>query len=291
MSSHPQAAPLIQKMRKSSLRIAKARSIFRLKSKLARNCLSEFLGTAMLLFLGLSVSMQFILSNGVISSWFHVNFGWGLALTFSALATYQTSGGHLNPAISLLMVTLEKLPHSHLLPFIIAQLSGAIVGSIGPYYLYQDQFKHFTSLKTLAFPGLAACFTSFPELHVSNGTAFFDQIAGTGVLAFCICLCIDRRNKVPVFLQPLFFGLVLTMIGCSLSLNVGYPLNPARDLGPRLFAAYLYGIEVFSYHDWYFWIPLVAPCIGAIVGGWAYQIFIGIQIDDDHEEYELKVSN
>ncbi|CAJ0952494.1 unnamed protein product, partial [Mesorhabditis belari] len=232
MSSHPQAAPLIQKMRKSSLRIAKVRSIFRLKSKLARNCLSEFLGTAMLLFLGLSVSMQFILSNGVINSWFHVNFGWGLALTFSALATYQTSGGHLNPAISLLMVTLEN-----------------------------------------------------------NCTAFFDQIAGTGVLAFCICLCIDRRNKVPVFLQPLFFGLVLTMIGCSLSLNVGYPLNPARDLGPRLFAAYLYGIEAFSYHDWYFWIPLVAPCIGAIVGGWAYQIFIGIQIDDDHEEYELKVSN
>ncbi|CAJ0580021.1 unnamed protein product, partial [Mesorhabditis spiculigera] len=275
-------------MRKPSTQpMVRARSLFRLSSKLARNCLSEFIGTMMLLFLGCAICLQYTLSDGKLSSWLHVNIGWGFALTLSALATYQTSGGQLNPAISLLMATLGNMPYSWVLPYSIAQLSGAFTGAALAYGVYYERSLRY--LAALPSPGhLTACFTSWPS-NASHTTAFIDQVAGTAVLAFFICVCVDRRNKVPVFLQPLFFGFLLIMIGCALNLNVGYPINPARDLGPRIFAFLLFGMEVFSHSNYYFWIPVVAPFFGALIGGWLYQILIGVQIDKDpEEEYELK---
>jgi hypothetical protein len=48
-------------------------------------------------------------------------------------------------------------------------------------------------------------------------------------------------------------------------------------LGPRLFGAFVYGwYEVFSVHDYFFWVPIIGPIIGAIVGVWLYQGFIWI---------------
>ncbi|CAJ0565931.1 unnamed protein product, partial [Mesorhabditis spiculigera] len=216
-----------------------------------------------------------------------MNIGWGFALTLSALATYQTSGGQLNPAISLLMATLGNMPYSWVLPYSVAQLGGAFTGAALAYGVYYERSLRY--LASLPSPGhLTACFTSWPS-NASHTTAFIDQVAGTAVLAFFICACVDRRNKVSVFLQPLFFGFLLIMIGCALNLNVGYPINPARDLGPRIFAFLLFGMEVFSHSNYYFWIPVVAPFFGALIGGWLYQILIGVQIDKDPEEgYELK---
>ena len=66
-------------------------------------------------------------------------------------------------------------------------------------------------------------------------------------------------------------------------MNLGYPINPARDLGPRLISYFIYGSGVFSYHSYYFWVPVIAPLVGAVAGAWSYTFFVGAHIPDQRE--------
>ncbi|TKR57440.1 hypothetical protein L596_030707 [Steinernema carpocapsae] len=68
-------------------------------------------------------------------------------------------------------------------------------------------------------------------------------------------------------------------------------MNPARDFAPRLFTYFAgYGVEVFSYKNYtWFWIPIVAPMIGSLIGGWGYQLAIGIHLDDEEEDHILPI--
>ncbi|CAD6187357.1 unnamed protein product [Caenorhabditis auriculariae] len=258
------------------------RARFNIKNPTVRNALSEFFGTALLLFIGLGIVMQFILSGEKLNTWINVNIGWGLAITFCVYACCKTSGGHFNPAVSLAMVTLGHLSVKDFFAYCVAQVTGAFVGSLGAYFLYYDQFTKFAGAyrTILGAKATAGCFCSFPALHVSNATAFFDQVAGTGLLVLFVCVIIDKRNGIPTSAHPMLFGLVVVMIGTAFGMNLGYPINPARDLGPRILAAFIYGSGVFSYHGYYFWIPVIAPLFGGVLGAWLYHFFVGAHISD-----------
>ena len=73
-------------------------------------------------------------------------------------------------------------------------------------------------------------------------------------------------------------------IGMCFGSNCGYAINPARDLGPRLFSAILYGSYVFTAADYFFWIPIVAPIVGAFLGGFLYLVLISAHLPDIEEE-------
>ncbi|MBS1698220.1 MAG: aquaporin, partial [Actinobacteria bacterium] len=82
-------------------------------------------------------------------------------------------------------------------------------------------------------------------------------------------------------LAPLMVGLLIAAIGISFGANAGYAINPARDLGPRLFA-WLAGWgqvampgTVDGSFSWYFWVPIVGPLIGGVIGVIIYDLFIG----------------
>lgn len=79
--------------------------------------------------------------------------------------------------------------------------------------------------------------------------SFALQVVGTGMLVMCILAIIDGGNiGAPKGVEPLAIGLIIMAISVSMGLNCGYPLNPARDLGPRLFTAVAgWGMEVFRY--------------------------------------------
>ncbi|KAE9413842.1 hypothetical protein Angca_003731 [Angiostrongylus cantonensis] len=254
-----------------------------------RNALSELFGTALLLFIGLAIVMQFILSGEKLNTWIQINIGWGLAITFCVYSCSKTSGGHFNPAVSFAMFTLGRLSAKDLVIYCVVQTIGAFIGAIGAFGIYYDQFvKYAGDVRTIVGPhATAACFCSFPASHLSNLTCFFDQVAGTGLLVFFVCVIIDKRNGIPGAAHPFLFGFVLIMIGTCMGMNLGYPINPARDLGPRFFALFIYGSEVFTYHNYYFWIPVIAPIVGAVLAAWSYQLFIGAHIPDHNNKAHI----
>ena len=100
-----------------------------------------------------------------------------------------------------------------------------------------------------------------------------------------IAAIIDMRNlAVQANLGPLMIGFAVAAIGMSFGANAGYAINPARDFGPRVFA-WLAGwgevampgtiTGVPGAFSWYFWVPIVGPLIGGVIGVLLYDWFIG----------------
>uniref|UniRef100_A0A1I7YG67 Aquaporin n=1 Tax=Steinernema glaseri TaxID=37863 RepID=A0A1I7YG67_9BILA len=253
------------------------RSKIRIRNPLLRNLLSEFLGTLLLLFVGTSIVAQFILSHEKLNTWIQINVGWGFAIAFCVYATAKTSGGHLNPAISLVMVTFGRLSIAHFFLYSIVQILGALLGSGLMYTLYYDAIHsiNITQREQIML------FCSYPPDHLSWTGAFVDQAIGTGFLAFFVCVVIDKRNKIPDVVHPLFFGFILMMIGMAAGFNLGYPINPARDLGPRILASILVSKEAFGAMNGLYWIaPAVAPLFGAVFAAWFYHIGFGAHLPE-----------
>ncbi|HWS35890.1 MAG TPA: aquaporin, partial [Actinoplanes sp.] len=97
-------------------------------------------------------------------------------------------------------------------------------------------------------------------------------------LLFVILALTDTANNAPAAnLGPVVVGLLVVAIGMAWGTNAGYAINPARDFGPRL-ASFLTGYDT-AFRDQtgylYFWIPIVGPVIGGIVGAGLYQTLIG----------------
>jgi len=115
-----------------------------------------------------------------------------------------------------------------------------------------------------------------PFLSVFPG-GFVDQVVGTALLFGVILGITDERNSpAPSGLVPVIVGLLVVLIGATFGFNSGYAINPARDFGPRLFTAVAgWGGDVFRAGNGWWWVPIVAPCVGAILGGWAYDVFVG----------------
>ena len=108
---------------------------------------------------------------------------------------------------------------------------------------------------------------------------FLDEFLGSAILMFVIFALKDDTNKGQFSASGAWFPLCLFFlifgIGCCFGYETGYAINLARDFGPRLMSyAVGYGHEVWSAGGYYFWIPMVAPFLGALFGGIIYDIFI-----------------
>ncbi|HEX3649600.1 MAG TPA: aquaporin, partial [Pseudonocardiaceae bacterium] len=108
--------------------------------------------------------------------------------------------------------------------------------------------------------------------------ALRDQIIGTAILLFVIVAITDlRNNKFADGLAPISIGLLIVGIGMAWGTNAGYAINPARDLGPR-FASWITGYGTAwtdQYGNQYWWVPIVGPIIGGIVGVFLYDQIVG----------------
>src|ERR1700744_2261103 len=224
--------------------------------------------------------------------WLLVAFGWCFAVAFAVWVAGGVSGAHLNPAVTLAFAVRRNFPWRKVVPYWAAQVVGAFVGAAIVFMVYDSAINAFNlAAKTPKSSGGAlatySIFATFPAPYFHGSTAgpLIDQIVGTAFLVMFVVAVIDSRNTaVGSNLGPLVIGFIVAAIGISYGANAGYAINPARDFGPRFFARMAGGGNVaipgssraigFHFSD-YFWIPIVGPLIGGIIGVLIYDLFIG----------------
>ncbi|XP_063782239.1 aquaporin-9 [Pseudophryne corroboree] len=271
-----------------------------LRNSLARETLSEFFGTCLLITLGCGCVASSVLSNGSAGGHLTSNLGFAMAVTMAVYATGGVSGGHINPAVSFAMCLTGKLAWVKFPFYVAAQFLGAITGSAAVFGVYYDALmKHTDGVFTVNGPNATAhIFATYPSPYLSTLNGLADQILSTAVLLIIIFALFDKKNlAVPKGLEPIAIGLLILLLGLSLGLNCGGAMNPARDLGPRIFTALAgWGFEVFTAGNNFWWIPVVGPMAGAAVGAFIYILCIEAHHnkdptpnpDNDHfEKHEL----
>ncbi|WP_374701157.1 MIP/aquaporin family protein [Streptomyces sp. TP-A0874] len=268
--------------------------------------LAEFLGTFVLIILGcgsVAVAVVGLPGSGRETAafgpanWLIISWGWGLAVVFGVYVAGGVSGAHINPAVTLGFAVRRTFPWRKVIPYWAAQLLGAFVGAALVYASYHwaiDLFNHKAHTpRDLSLPTFSI-FATFPAEYFDSSWwgPLLDQIIGTGILVLLICALIDTRNTAPLsHLGPFLIGLVVVAIGLSFGTNAGYAINPARDLGPRLFT-YMEGwgrIAFPGHFQWfhsYWWIPIAGPLIGGIIGAVVYDICISPVIKARNAQHE-----
>lgn len=232
---------------------------------------SEFFGTMILMLFGNGAVAMFVLFGSGVpgGSWTNINIGFGLGVTMGVYVSGRISGGHINPAVTLAAAFFRGFSWRKVVPYWIAQVAGAFCGAAVVFWDFHAAFM-------AVDPGLsktAGVFSTSPY-HGLISAGLFDQTLGTALLVFMIFAIIDDRNQPPqANLIPVLIGALVVAIGISFGGMHGYPINPARDFGPRLFTV-LAGFKNngLTNGDLVFWIPIVGPLIGGVIGGAVYDV-------------------
>ncbi|MCW1957394.1 MAG: aquaporin family protein [Mycobacterium sp.] len=245
------------------------------RTPLLGECSAEFFGTMILILFGCGVVAQVVTGGGKLGTdpgstgdYNSIAWGWGLGVAMAVYVAGRLSGAHLNPAVTVALAAFKGFPTRKILPYIAAQVAGAFVGALLVRFNYSDLIHNVDPDHTKATQGI---FSTSPDANVSMFTAFTDQMIGTAILVAVIFALTSAVNNPPLAnTGPLIIGLLVVAIGLGWGANAGYAINPARDLGPRV-ASFITG-----YHDaWfsangpqlYFWVPIIAPILGGLIGG------------------------
>jgi len=247
---------------------------------LMREWLAEFFGTFILIVFGVGVVAQVVLSRQTAGSYLSINIAWGLAVAMGCYVSAGVTGAHLNPAVTLALAARRDFPWNKVLPYATAQVAGAFVASAVVYVTYHEALTAFDGgIRQVIGPqGTAGIWATYPQPFLSTFPGgFIDQIVGTALLVAVIFGITDSRNSpTPAGLAPVVVGLLVVLIGATFGFNAGYAINPARDFAPRLFTFVAgWGGDVFTAANNWWWVPIVAPCIGGVAGGWVYDLLIG----------------
>jgi glycerol uptake facilitator protein len=248
------------------------------KPTLTAELIAEFLGTFVLILLGNGVVAMVVLfptkhaGETIHGGFTNITLCWGLAVTMGIYIAGKISGAHLNPAVTLALAVFRGFSWRKVVPYFIVQTAGAFVASALVYWNYLPAFHQFDP----QLDHTAGVFTTFPAYPALPQAGFLDQLIGTGLLILLIFAIVDEFNAPPgANLAPVLIGLVVVAIGMSFGGMHGYAINPARDFGPRLFTV------VAGFHNngltdgtrvW--WIPVVAPLLGGLVGAAIYDFGI-----------------
>ena len=233
---------------------------------------AEFIGTAIMILLGNGVVANVVLkeTKGNGSGWMVITTAWALAVFVAVVVAGPHSGAHLNPAVTLALAITNTFEWTKVPYYVLAQLGGAITGSLLVWLFYKDHFD-VTEDKGLK----AAPFATGPA--IANKTSnLFSEIVGTFVLIFVIFYITGGEmgsEKTPIGLGSvgaLPVAFLVWVIGLSLGGTTGYAINPARDLGPRIVHSII-PMKGKGSSDWaYAWVPIIGPFIGSALAAFAY---------------------
>ncbi len=200
-------------------------------------------------------------------------------MTIAIYTTASVSGCHANPAVTVALALYRKFSWRKVLPYCIAQTVGGFIGAAIVYQLFSPVINHFTLANHLARAtgGAAEVFFTHPGLAIAPMHALSDQIILTSFLIFGIFAITEQYNEQApgANFGAVIIGFLVAIIGASMGYLEAWAINPARDLGPRIFCFFSgWGSSAFPSPDHYWWIPIVGPLAGSILGGGAYQLLI-----------------
>lgn len=251
------------------------------QSRLIGELIAEVLAVAIIITLGDSAAAMITLydPNPYATAYWGVCIAWGLAVTLAIYVTGSVSGTHANPAVTLALMLFRQFPKRKVLPYIAAQVVGGFIGAVLVYQMFGPVIDAFNAAHNLtrAGGGAAGVFFTSPGLHITPIHAFWDEVILTAILLLGIFAITDQYNTSAPMANSgaLAIGLLVACIGASAGFLEGWPINPARDFGPRLFAWFAgWGPSALPGHDNYWWVPIAGPLLGGSIGAAIYQYLV-----------------
>ncbi|MGD0512137.1 MAG: aquaporin Z [Terriglobales bacterium] len=226
---------------------------------LSKRCVAEFFGTFWLVFGGCGSAVLAAAFPNLGIGFAGVALAFGLTLLTMAFTIGPISGCHINPAVSIGLVVGRRFPVSELLPYVVAQVLGAVAGS-GVLYVIASGKEGFSLAGGFASNGYGA----HSPGEYSLLACFVAEVVLT--LFFLLVIFGSTDDRAPKGFAPIAIGLCLTLIHLISIPVTNTSVNPARSTGPAIFVG---GWAVGQL--WLFW---VAPIIGAALAGLIYsQLF------------------
>ena len=216
----------------------------------SRKLVAEFIGTFLLVFLAVGAAVVGVKSSGVLA----VAIAFGFVLVFVAYAFGPVSGAHVNPAVTLAMVLTKRQPLNEAVGYWVAQLLGGLAGGF-VLWLFVNAFHVKDETGALGS-------NSYDNGAINLGGAFVLEVLLTFAFVLVILLVTDRAASTVT--AGLAIGVALTtvhLVGIPLD---GTSVNPARSLGPALFAGGTSLSQV--------WLFILAPLVGAVVAALVYPL-------------------
>lgn len=222
----------------------------------AKKYTAEAIGTFWLTFAGCGSAVLAAAFPQVGIGLLGVSFAFGLSVVTMAFAIGHISGCHLNPAVTVGLAAGGRFPAGQVVPYIIAQVIGAVLGA-GLLYVIASGKAGFDLAGGFASNGYA----DHSPGKYSLLAGFVCEVAMTAMFLFIIMGA--THGKAPAGFAPLAIGLALVMIHLVSIPVTNTSVNPARSTGPALFVG--------GWAIQQLWLFLVAPLIGGVIGGVVYR--------------------
>lgn len=229
---------------------------------LSKRATAEFVGTFWLVFGGCGSAVLAAAFPQLGIGFYGVALAFGLTVLTMAYAIGHISGCHLNPAVSLGLVAGKRFPASEIVPYVIAQVAGALLGA-GVLYLIASGKVGFDVHAGFASNGYGA--------HSPGGYSLPScAVAEIVLTAFFLMIIMGATDKrAPSGFAPIAIGLGLTLIHLIGIPVTNLSVNPARSTGPAIFAGGWALVQL-----WLFWL---APLVGGAIGGSLYAVVFETQ--------------
>ena len=253
--------------------------------------IGEFVGTFLLVFFGCG-SVCAAVTTGAQVGVFQVAIVWGLGIATAIYLTAALSGAHLNPAVTISLAVWGGFPRGRVVGYILTQMIAAFVSAAVLYVLFGGAIAGFESKNNIVRgqSGSEASAMVFGEYYPNPSgrplteadsrrmpwwRAFAAEVIGTAILLLVIFCATDSNNRGrPQVLTAATIGLTVTMLISLLGPLTMACLNPARDLGPRLFSSVAGWSTIPFTANGTGWLTvyILAPIMGGLLGGGAYRV-------------------
>ena len=242
--------------------------------------IGEFIGTFIIVFLGCGAVATAILL-GAFSSLYEIAIMWGIAVTLAVFCSRNLSPAHLNPAVTMAVLTRRLIPIKTGLIYMVAQVFGAFAAGLGLYLIFHNEIAQYELAHQLVrgMPGSEITASMFGEFYPNPGMDLLDSLkwwqamgieaTGTFILVFVIFSLTEKEGNENGI--PWLVGVTVTAVICLFAPFTQCGINPARDFGPRMVALLMgWGEAAFPADNFGF---LTVYICGPLLGG-AFAAFI-----------------